>query len=117
MIEYINPGFILLGGLLLLMVFLVTILVAGDAYKKHKKSYALPIGFTVMALLVAFILYDGYSTKSTIDHNIALFQKAKELECSTLTTSYLVSKQTGWRLRKEAFSKDSLLLDAKYCKE
>ena len=117
MIEYINPGFILLGGLVLLMIFLTTILAAGDAYKEHKKSHALSIGFTVMALLVVFILYDGYSTKSNIDHNIVLFQKGKELECSTLTTSYLVSKQTGWRLRKEAFSKDSLLLDVKYCKE
>ena len=117
MIEYINPGFILLGGVALLLVFLTTIIAVTDAYKEHKKSNALPIGFTVMALLVVFILYDGYSTKSTIDQNIALFQKGKELECSTLTTSYLVSKQIGWRLRKEAFSKDSLLLDVKRCKE
>ncbi len=117
MIEHINPGFILLGGLVLVMVFLTTIIAAGDAYKEHKKSNALPIGFTAMALLVAFILYDGYSTKSTIDKNIELFQKGKELECSTLSSSYLVSKQTGWKLRKEAFSKDSLLVDVKYCKE
>ena len=115
MYEYINPGFILLGGVAISGVVLATILAAGRTYEKNRKTYALPIGFVVISFLVALILSDGYNTKNTIDENIALFQNAQELQCSTLTTTYLVSKQTGWVLRKEAFTKDSLLLDSRYC--
>ena len=117
MYEYINPGFILLGGIAIFGVFLSTILATGRAYEENRKTFALPIGFVVISFLVALILSDGYTTKSTIDENITLFKKSKELQCSTLTTRYLVSKQTGWILRKEAFTKDSLLLDARYCEE
>ena len=117
MIEYINPGFILMGGTALFGVILATALAAGKAYTENRKTYALPIGFIIIIFIVVLVLSDGYSTKSTIDKNIALFQRGEELQCSTLTTTYLVSQQSGWRLRKEAFIKDSLLLDARYCGE
>ena len=117
MYEYINPGFILLGGFTIFVVLLATILAAGKAYKENKKTYALPIGFVAISLMIALILSDGYTTKRTIDKNIALFQEGKELECATFSTSYLVSKQRGWKLHKEQFTKDSLLLDTRFCEE
>ncbi len=65
--------------------------------------------------MIVLILSDGYTTKNTIDKNIAFFQEGSELKCSTFSTTYLVSRQTGWRLHNEAFIKDSILLDARYC--
>ena len=117
MFEYINPGFLILGGFAVFMVLLATILAAGKAYSKNKETNALLIGTIIIALMIALILSDGYTTKNTIDKNIAQFKNGSELQCSTLGTTYLVSKETGWRLRKEVFTKDSILLDARYCEE
>ncbi len=41
MIEYINPGFLILGRFTNFMVFLVTILAAGKAYSENKKMHLL----------------------------------------------------------------------------
>lgn len=91
------------------------ILASGKA-KSEKRSIKRPyIGFVIMALIVGFLFLDSYTTKKSIDENRALFKEGRELQCSTLTTSYLVSKQGGWKLHGEAFMKDSLLLDVRYC--
>jgi len=115
MFEYINPGFLLLGGLTIFAVILATMVVAGKSYSEGERTKAPFIGFITIALMITLILFDGYTTKNTIDKNIALFQKGTELQCATLGTSYLVSKKTGWNLHKEAFTKNSILLDARYC--
>jgi len=115
--EYMNPGFISIGGIFIFLIVIIMLLKAGRDYTENKKSYAVPTGFVAIALVIAFILYDGDSTKNKIDTNIAQFQKGQELQCSTLSTTYLVSKPTGWRLHKDNFTKDSILLDARYCEE
>ena len=117
MFEYINPGFLILGGFTIFMVVLATILAAGKAYGENKKTNAPLIGSITTVLMIILILSDGYTTKSTIDKNIALFKKGNELQCAALGTTYLVSRGTGWKLHKEAFTKDSILLDARYCEE
>ena len=115
MFEYINPGFLILGGLTIFMVSLATILAAGKADNENKKTNAPLIGAITIALMIAIILSDGYTTKNTIDKNIVLFQKGNELQCAALGTTYLVRRDRGWKLHKEAFTKDSILLDARYC--
>jgi len=117
MFEYINPGFLVLGGFTIFMVLLATILAAGKAYSKNKETKAPFIGFITIVLMILLILSDGYTTKNTIDKNIALFKKGSELKCVTLSATYLVSKETGWSLHKKAFTKNSLLLDARDCEK
>ena len=117
MFEYSNTGILVMGSMALVAVFFTMILASGKA-KSEKRSMKRPyIGFLIMAFIVVFILLDSYTTKNTIDENIALFKEGRELQCSTLTTRYLVSKQRGWKLHGEAFMKDSLLLDAGFCEE
>ena len=117
MIAYINPGFIILGSITIVAVFLAIILASGKAHSENKKTKATPIGFTVISFILVFILSDGYTTKNKIEKNIALFNNKSALRCATLGTAYLVSKQTGWKLDKEDFIKDSILLNARYCEE
>ncbi len=117
MFEYSNLGVLIMGSVALFFVFLVIILASGKAQSEKRSTKAPYIGFPIMILIAIFIYLDGYTTKNTIDENIALFKSAKELKCLTFGGTYLVSKQRGWKLHNGAFMKDSLSLDARYCKE
>jgi len=117
MFEYSNLGVLIMGSVALFSVFLVIVLASGKAQSEQRPSKAPYIGFPIMILIAIFIYLDSYTTKNTIDKNIALFKNAKELKCLTLGSTYLVSKQRGWKLHNGAFIKDSLSLDARYCEE
>jgi hypothetical protein len=117
MIEYTSSGSTVFGIFALVSVLLATILAVGKAIHENRKTIAPYIGLPVAAVIVANILTEPISIKKTIQTNIALFEKGKELKCQTLGTTYLVSKQTGWKLHKDSFLKDSILVDARYCKE
>ena len=117
MFEYINTGLIFTSSLVCFALLFSAILASGKAIHENKKTKA-PYFFLAAALfMVAMTIEDGINTKSTIEKNIALFQEGKELQCATLGTLYLVSKKTGWKLHKESFTKNSILLNARYCDE
>ena len=115
MFEYINPGFLILGGIACAMLFLGAILASGKAIHENSKTKAPYFFLGAAALVIALTIGEGLDTKNTIEENIALFKNGSELKCTTFTTLYLVSKETGWKLHKEDFTKDSILLDARYC--
>ncbi len=118
MLEHINLAILLMGILAFFAVGLSTLLAMGKAQTQNRSSKSPYIGFTIMTLIVIGVLLDGYTTKTTIEENITLFQEDKELRCAaTFEGVYLVSKQEGWRLSQEAFVKDSMLIDAQFCKE
>jgi len=117
MFEYINPGFVLLGSIVSVMIFLIMILIAGKAIKENRKTKAPLIWVSIIVLIVSAVIFDGINTKERVDSNIAHFNEGDELQCSTLTTTYLVSKSSGWRYYKKRFNKDSLQLDVKFCEE
>lgn len=117
MFEYTNRGLILLGGLVIFSTIMATIAMMVEAKKKNKKTISPFIGAIAVILMIGMLIMDSSDTKHRIENNIALFQANKEIQCSTLSSTYLVSKQGGWRLHGEAFTKDSLLLDAKSCRE
>ena len=113
--EYINRGFLVFGSLSIIMIFFAMIYVSGKAKSENRKPKTPIVGFIVIASIATALILDGITTKEMIDKNIVFFQKGHELQCSTISTSYLVSKDEGWRLHKEDFTKNSLLLDAKNC--
>ena len=117
MFEYINPGFVLLGSVLSVMIFLIVILITGKAIQENRKTKAPLIWIVIIALIASAVIFDGINTKDRIESSIAHFNRGNELQCSTLTTTYLVSKSSGWRYYKKRFNKDSLLLDVKFCEE
>lgn len=117
MIKYTSSESTVFGIITLIMVLLATILAIGKATHENRKTIAPYIGLPVAAMIGAMILTEPISIKKTIQTNIVLFEKGEELKCSTFGTTYLVSKQTGWKLHKDSFLKDSILLDARYCKK
>ena len=117
MFEYINSGFVLLGSIVSVMIFLIMILIAGRAIKEKRKTKAPLIWILIIVLIVSAVIFDGINTKERVESNIAYFNRGEELQCSTLTTTYLVSKSSGWRYYKSRFNKNSLLLDVKFCEE
>ena len=117
MLEYTNTGFLILGGIACTMLLLGAILASGKAIHENRKSKAPYFFLGVAAFVIALTIGEGLDTKDTIEKNITKFQNGGELKCVTFAATYLVSKETGWQLRKEDFIKDSILLDARYCEE
>jgi len=115
MFEYVNRGSIVLGSIISATLLFGAVLAAGKALHENKKTKAPYFFLGAVAFVIAFILGEGIDTKNTIEKNIAQFQDGAELKCGTFSTTYLVSKERGWKLRKDGFTKDSILLDARYC--
>jgi len=115
MFEYINTGSIVVGSVICAMLLLGAILASGKAIHENRKTKAPYFFLGSAALVVALTIGDGIDTKNTIEKNITQFQNGGELKCITFAATYLVSKETGWKLHKDAFTKDSILLDARSC--
>ena len=115
MFEYINPGFLILGGIACAMLFLGAILASGKAIHENSKTKAPYFFLGAAALVIALTIGEGLDTENTIEKNITKFQNGGELKCVTFAATYLISKETGWKLYKEDFTRDSILLDARYC--
>ena len=114
--EYMNPGFILLGGILIFAAVILMALILGKAYSKGKntpKAIIFPI--LIILFAVGSALHDGYSAKEEILNNIKTYKEGKELKCYTLGETYLISNQSGWSIRKDSFLKDTLLIRADRC--
>lgn len=115
MFEYVNTGLMIMGGLIIAMLLFGSILASGKAIHENRKTKAPYFFLGSVALVVALIMGDGIDTKNTIEKNITQFQNGGELKCVTFAATYLVRKERGWKLRKDAFTKDSILLDARSC--
>jgi hypothetical protein len=112
MFEYINPGFILIGMIFLLF-FIGTVVMKKGQDKPEKLSF-----FDFFPLLFVFIsaTYLSMDAKSSIRENMKSFNRGHALNCATLSTRYLVSKSNGWKINRDSFTKDSLLIRADRCK-
>lgn len=118
MYEYMNPVFILLGGILVFAGLLLMALMMGKAYSQGKNT-PVTIIFPILVILfaVGLALHDGYSAKEAIQSNIKIYKSAKELKFYTLGETHLVSQSSGWSIRKDSFLKDTLLIRGDRCDE
>jgi hypothetical protein len=117
MFEYINPGFAAIGAILITEVLLITTELSAKAKHEKRETVAPHAGYPLIAFIIAMVFAEGLWTKYTIQTNIALFKKGETLQCFTLGSAYLVSKGSDWKIYKDSFSKDSILLDAKSCEQ
>ena len=74
--------------------------------------------FDFFPLLFVFVsaTYLSIDAKSSIRENMKSFNRGDTLNCATIGTRYLVSKSKGWKINKDSFTKDSLLIRADRCK-
>lgn len=115
MFEYINPGAVILSGIILFLYIGIYILSLEKKQTKQKgrKSNKFPL-FIIVMVLAAPLLLSSY-TKSNILENLKVFNYAKSLKCSNFSNSYIVSKESGWEISEDSFLKDSLLIRADKC--
>jgi hypothetical protein len=115
MFEYINPGFYITSGIILFATLLIMVLGSGKAQSEGKKQ-KIPY-FPILAIIFAIgvPLYNSMSTKEAIIENTKSFNSGNILKCSTFTTQYLVSKENGWSVFEDGFTKDSVLIRADGC--
>lgn len=117
MFEYINPGFILIAGLITFGALFTLVYKSGEAQDKGTKM-EVPYMIIVFAMIsIAIAIIDGYTTHKKVMLNKKAFEKHQELVCSTLTTSYLVSKSKGWSRRRDKVTDGKILIDLQFCKK
>lgn len=116
MFEYINPGFYLLSGLIVLGLFVLMIITAGKEINEGKKLSIPYVPMIIIIVSIGLPIQSGISTRDTINTNIQFFQGEELLKCSTFGSSYLVSKENGWVLFDDGFTKESILIRADNCK-
>jgi len=117
MFEYVNPGFILISAIIIVLTLLMIIYKIGEA-QSHDTKVKLPLALIFASVfMIGMNIVDGFDTKQTIAENKKAFTEGTELVCSTLTTNYLVSKHSGWRLTGINITNNNILLDLRYCKQ
>ena len=115
MFEYANDGILLLGGFALFGILFAIVLGSGKAQHEGKKFTALPIFIVMIIIIVAMIVHEGYDSKNRAMHSYGSFQNHEVIKCSSLTTTYLVSEETGWRKYEDGFTKNDILVDIRSC--
>lgn len=117
MFEYINPGFYLLSGILVVMALLLIVVSSGKTYSENTKAKIPIFPILIIIFSIGVPIYDGVSKKNAITQNMKLFTELRVLKCSTFSTSYLVSKSNAWDKYHDGFTKDSLFIRADHCNE
>jgi len=118
MYEYMNPGFIATGGLILFMGVVALIANAAKAHEKGIKiEHPYPL-YIIMILVIALPIVDAYDTKERVLKSKKLFKNNETIICSSLLTSYQVSQNKGWYyLNKENLTDGNVILSIRMCKE
>ncbi len=116
MFEYMNPGFILMIGIFVFMFILVTLYEFMRVYESKNKFRPVYPLYIIIALFIAYAIYDMKSTQTKVLTNKRLFDNNREIKCSTLTTTYLVSQSKGWSYQdKDNISDGNLILGLRWC--
>ncbi|SFV64256.1 hypothetical protein MNB_SM-4-1676 [hydrothermal vent metagenome] len=115
MFEYANNGILVMGGIVFIFILFAMLLGAGSAMHKKEKFASKPMFIVMLVLIVIGIVHEGYSSKENAMSAYGAYDNDRVIKCSTLTTSYLVSKERGWSRYEEGFSKNDILLDIRSC--
>ncbi|MDF1879049.1 hypothetical protein JHD46_05270 [Sulfurimonas sp. SAG-AH-194-C20] len=117
MYEYMHPGFLFLGGLVIFTALFAQILRSGKAQKEGEKIGFPYLMFVAIGIILTIVFSDAYQREERITANTKDFKSNKTLQCSSFTTTYLVSQEKGWSLVNErTLSNDEILLDIDFCK-
>jgi len=117
MIEYLDGGLVTAGVFLLLVIFITSPNTRHKSKKEGKRHGMRMYAKIMIASYAALLLYQPYSVMQDIKSNSASFKKGLTLKCITESASYLVSKESGWKIYGDSFTKDSLLIRGDRCEE
>jgi len=116
MYENMNPGIILVTGILLFMTLGTTSVLYAKS-KEQKKPFKQPyILYFFVLVSVGMLYWTAGNTREHILSTTSLFNEGKELRCAAFTKSYLVSKPKGWHfLDKKSLTDGNIILSIELC--
>ena len=106
--EFFNIG--ALGFLLFLSLVVIPI--------RKKASYLI----VILGFMFVLLFYGAYSSYSNAKSNMGYFSDGNVLKCFsggiyTSANQYSISKSEGWRVKKNYFIKNSLMIHADMCEK
>ncbi len=117
MYEFMNKAPMVITVTLIMITILLSFAELGRTYELKTKFRPFYPIYTAIIVSVALTIYDMKSTQILVLANKKLFDTNVEIQCATLTTSYLVSQNKGWRyLDKNHLSDGNIILDLQLCK-
>ena len=115
MFAYINPGVLLLGGITIFIVLFAMVLGSGKAQATGEKFTAFSMLLIILFIITGMVVYAGYDSSTRANNCYKSYNNNKVIKCTSLTTTYLVSQETGWSKYEEGFTKNDILLDIRSC--
>ena len=116
MFEYVNDGFLIVGGFLICFILFGMILGAGKAQHDGEKFKSLPIFIVMLLIVIGGIIYEAYESSQKAKDSYESYNNNKVIKCTSLTSTYLVSKETGWTKYEDGFTKNDILLNIRSCR-
>ena len=117
MFEFMNEGPMLITGTLIVISILLSLAELGRTYELQTKFRPFYPLYVAIIVAIALTIYDMKSTQTTVLTNKKLFDTNIEMQCATLTTTYLVSQSKGWKyLDKNHLSDGNIIIDIQLCK-
>jgi len=113
MSEYINYG------ALSVVMFISLALIAIEFNNKQKSTTT----YIILSIMISLLLFDAYDTQKTTLKNISDFKNNAILKCESggglysSANTFRVSKQDGWEMDKEYFTKSSVMVLIYKCEE
>ena len=115
MFEYSNDGLLGVGGFLIVFILFGMVIGAGKAQHDGEKFTSLPVFIVMLLIIIGGIIYEAYESSGRANNSYEAYNSNKVIKCTSLTTTYLVSKDRGWSRYEDGFTKDDILLDIRSC--
>jgi len=108
MFEYTNEGTIIVN---IIVICLMLMVISFDKGRNGGTIF-------VLFIWITFNFYFIYDTNKTANNNISKFKAGYKLIChSGLNATYSVSLQDNWKLDKQYFVKNSLMIRVNKCED
>ncbi len=116
MFEYINQGFYLLSGMIVIISVMTLVENYNRNVEKVEKDAITFLSIFMIIFAVGVPIIPAYVSKVKNDENINYFKKNFTLECRSGFKLYVVSKDRDWEIiKKNSFTKSDLLIRADGC--
>lgn len=109
--EYMDRNLVTASVLSLLMLLMIN-----ASFFKPKEKIKINIFLKIIIVVILLIpILEGYNLSNDAKSNIHYFQTAKTLTCKNLSGKYQISQINGWKVHRNYFIKDSLMIRADKC--
>jgi hypothetical protein len=115
MFEHIETKVVVLSIFCVVLLLFAVMLVLGKSMHEKKPTKVHYFLFVLMIPAAIMPFMDSYYTTKYINNNTKMFNDGVTMKCYGGFTPYLVSKENGWTISGESFTKDDFIADRTRC--